>query len=264
MIEIDNVSFAYDKEPVIHNLSLEIADGEMLAILGPNSSGKSTLLRLMAGIIRPDTGNVRIKEHEISELSRREAAKLVSFVPQETPVSFPFRVFEIVLMGRTPHLSALSFEGEEDFRIAGEALNMTDTYPLRERYLDELSGGERQLVIMARSLAQAAPIMLLDEPTSFLDIRHQVQILEIIARLNREQSKTIVLISHDLNLASLYCDRLVLLRDGIIAADGTPDEVLSSRVLQETYQVKMTVSKGPAGRPFLIPDRDSLQKEGMD
>jgi iron complex transport system ATP-binding protein len=255
LIELKSVTFAYVKEPVIREISISVPSGEMLGIIGPNSSGKSTLLRLMAGILRPRSGEVMIDNCDIAALSRREAARLVSFVPQETPASFPFSAFEIVLMGRTPHLPLFAFEREDDFRIAREALEATDTFELRERFLDELSGGERQLVIIARALAQAAPLMLFDEPTTFLDVRHQVQILEIITRLNREQGRTIVVVSHDLNLASIYCDRLVLLDKGRVAADGTPDEVLSSEILQETYGVKMTVSKGPDGRPFVVPER---------
>jgi iron complex transport system ATP-binding protein len=260
VIELNKVTFAYEKQPVLRDISLKISSGEMLGIIGPNSSGKSTLLRLMAGILRPAAGNVLIDGRDISRLSRREAARLVSFVPQETPASFPFSVFEIVLMGRTPHVPALSFERETDFQIAREALDSTDTLSLRERFLDELSGGERQLVIIARSLAQEAQIMLFDEPTTFLDMRHQVQIFEIITRLNRNQGRTVVMVSHDLNLASIYCDRLVLLSDGKVAADGTPGEVLSSPVLQETFRVKMTVSTGPAGRPFVVPESTAQRK----
>jgi len=256
MIELENVTFAYETEPVLREVSLQIPAGQMLGIIGPNSSGKSTLLRLVAGILRPDGGRVLIDGRESASLSRREAARLVSFVPQETPVSFPFRVSEIVLMGRTPHLGLFSFERDEDLRIARQALEATDTYHLRQRYLDELSGGERQLVIMARALAQAAPVMLLDEPTTFLDVRHQVDIFEIITRQKREQGRTVLVVSHDLNMASQYCARLVLLDRGRIVADGTPEEVLNAAVLEETYKVKMNVQKDPAsGRPFVIPER---------
>jgi iron complex transport system ATP-binding protein len=255
LIELKNVSFAYGTQPVLRGISLSVREGEMLGIIGPNSSGKSTLLRLLAGVLRPSSGSVTVGGESICNLRRREAAKIVSFVPQETPVSFPFTVFEIVLMGRTPYLSPLSFEKEEDYRIAHEALKETDTYDLRERYLDELSGGERQLVIMARALAQETPVMLLDEPIAFLDIRHQVDIFEIIARLNRERSRTVVIVSHDLNLAALYCNRLVLLGGGGVAADGAPEEVFSSPVLQEVYGVRMTVSAGPGGRPFVFTER---------
>ncbi len=258
MIEIANLTFAYEKQAVLRDVSLKVASGEMLGIIGPNSSGKSTLLRLVAGILRPRAGEVAIDGCDMSKLSRREAARLVSFVPQETPSSFPFSVFEIALMGRSPHLGVLAFEREEDMNIAREALEATDSFHLRDRFLDELSGGERQLVIVARALAQAAPVMLLDEPTTFLDVRHQVQILEIIARLNREQGRTVVVVSHDLNLASLYCDRLVLLGEGKVVADGTPQDVLSSEILQETYAVKMTVTTGQAGRPFVIPERKTV------
>ena len=262
MIKLENVSFAYERENVLRDISLEVAENQMLGIIGPNSSGKSTLLRPMAGILRPTTGSVTVKGRDVSGISRRESARLVSFVPQETPSSFPFSVFEIVLMGRTPHLSALSFEREEDFRIGREALETTDAFELRERFLDELSGGERQLVIIARALAQASPVMLFDEPTTFLDVRHQVQILDIISRLNREQGRTVVVVSHDLNLASLYCERLVLLERGKIVCDGTPDEVLHSPVLEQTYGVEMTVREGPTGRPFVIPERKTHREGG--
>lgn len=263
MIELENVTFAYETDPVLRGVSLEIPAGQMLGIIGPNSSGKSTLLRLMAGILRPDSGRVLIDGREPASLPRREAARLVSFVPQETPVSFPFRACEIVLMGRAPHLGLLSFERDEDFKIARDALEATDTYHLRERYLDELSGGERQLVIMARTLAQAAPVMLLDEPTTFLDVRHQVDIFEIITRMNHEHGRTVLVVSHDLNMASQYCARLVLLNRGRIVADGTPQDVLNAPVLQETYKVKMNVNTDPvSGRPFVIPERRTNQEGG--
>jgi len=254
LIELDNVTFAYEEEPVLRGVSLHIPPGQMLGIIGPNSSGKSTLLRLIAGILHPNSGSVVLDGRDSSGLTRRETARLVSFVPQETPVTFPFRVQEIVLMGRTPHLSAVSFESEKDFQIANEALKSTDTYHLRDRFLDELSGGERQLAIIARALTQAASIMLLDEPTSFLDIRHQLDIFNIITRLNRKQERTIIVVSHDLNLASLYCSRLVLLHEGRIAADGKPEEVLTPDILQQTYNVAMTVTPDPeTGKPFVIP-----------
>lgn len=262
MIQLENVSFAYESELVLHDIALQVPENQMLGIIGPNSSGKSTLLRVLAGILQPTAGRTMVSGRDMSSIPRRESARLVSFVPQETPSSFPFSVFEIVLMGRTPYLSALSFEHEEDFRLAREALETTDAFELRERFLDELSGGERQLVIIARALAQAAPVMLFDEPTTFLDVRHQVQILDIISRLNREQGRTVIVVSHDLNLASLYCERLVLLERGRIVCDGTPDEVLHSPVLEQTYCVKMTVSEGPTGRPFVIPERQPYREGG--
>lgn len=256
MIELKDVTFAYDSEPVLHGVSLRVPEGAMLGIIGPNSSGKSTMLRLMAGILQPGRGSVFVRGRNSAHLNRREAARDVSFVPQETPASFPFRVSEIVLMGRTPHMPAISFEREEDVAVARRALEDTDTYHLRDRFLDELSGGERQLVIIARALAQDAPVMLLDEPTTFLDMRHRIDVFETVARLNRERGRTIVIVSHDLNLASLYCDRLVLIKAGKIIADGEPSEVLREEALEESYGVRMEITEGSAqGRPFVIPLR---------
>ncbi len=261
MIELRDVTFAYGREPVLHGVSLRVSEGSMLGIIGPNSSGKSTMLRLMAGILRPDRGCVLVGGRDSASLNRREAARRVCFVPQETPSSFPFRALEIVLMGRTPYMPAVSFERERDIAIARKALEDTDTYHLRNRFLDELSGGERQLVIIARALAQEAPVMLLDEPTTFLDMRHRIDVFETVARLNREQNRTIVIVSHDLNLASLYCDRLVLLKSGKIIADGEPREVLREEPLEKSYGVRMEITEGSAGgRPFVIPQRRKNQE----
>jgi len=254
LIELDKISFAYEKTPVLTDVSLNVQESEMLGIIGPNSSGKSTLLKIMAGILKPDKGVVEIEGNDIKSLLRRETAKSVSFVPQETPASFPFTVMETVLLGRTPHLASLAFESEEDLDMARKSLESTDTLDLQERFFEELSGGEKQLVTIARALAQDAPVMLFDEPTTFLDIRHQIQIFEVITRLNRESRRTVVVVSHDLNIASLYCSRLVLLREGRIAIDGPPEEVIKSHLLKETYGVDMRIISA-LDKSFVLPER---------
>lgn len=256
ILYLENVSFRYDRGLVLGDVSLRIAQGEFIGIIGPNGSGKTTLLRLMAGILRPEKGKVELKGRNLSEMSRRSVAKLVAVVPQETPLTFPFSVREVVLMGRAPHLPVFGFESGSDFEIAARVMGMTETAQFAGRSMGSLSGGERQRVLIARALAQQPEIMLLDEPTAFLDIRHQVEIFELVRTLREKQGLTVVTVTHDINLASLYSDRIVLLKEGKIFSEGRPEDVLTSVNIEDVYGSRILVDSYPgSGLPRITPVR---------
>jgi iron complex transport system ATP-binding protein len=241
ILEARGLRFRYGTEPVVDAVSLCLAAGEMLGIIGPNGSGKSTLLRLLSGVIEPEQGEIRLNGRPLSAYSRRELARLVAVVPQDTLISFPFSVTEVVLMGRSPHLGGLAFEGDRDLEVAHEAMRRTGVLELAQRSIHELSGGERQRVVLARAIAQEAAVMLLDEPAAFLDIRHQVGIYDLLHDLQGE-GKSIVTVLHDLNLTSMYCDRVALLKHGRLVAAGPPESVITYRCITEVYETEVYVT----------------------
>jgi iron complex transport system ATP-binding protein len=240
-LDLDAVEFGYGREPVIHGVSLSVRRGEFLGLIGPNGSGKSSLLRLMSGTVRPWRGRVLVDGRPVESYRRRELSRLLAVVPQETAVNFPFSVAEVVLFGRTPHLGGFGFEGDRDLEAARRVMERTGVTHLAGRAITELSGGERQRVILARALAQEPSVLLLDEPSAFLDLRHQVEIYDLLGDLRRE-GLTIVTVSHDLNLAALYCGRVVLLKEGRVACAGEPAEVMSYSMLTEVYGTEVYVS----------------------
>ena len=252
-LEVNDLAFSYGATPVLADVSFSIHPGEFVGIIGPNGSGKSTLLRLMAGIERPARGTVRLDGAPLDRLSRREAARQIAVVPQETTFTFAFTALEVVLMGRSPHLGRFSLEGPDDLDIARRAMDATDTWHFRERRMDALSGGEKQRVVIARALAQEPAILLLDEPTTALDIRHQVDIYRLLHRLHRDAGLIIVLVSHDMNLSARACERLLLLPRGRIQRDGPPDEVIRADLLSEVYGTDLHVQRDPAsGAPVVL------------
>jgi len=255
MLEVQNIAFSYDGVRVIDGVSFRVEDGEFVGVIGPNGSGKTTLLKLLSKVLGADSGNIKIKGKEISRISNKELARIIAVVPQESHVLFPFTVREIVLMGRYPHLGALAFEHREDFRIAEEMMRTTDVAQFADRLITEVSGGEKQRVIIARALAQEPAAMLLDEPTAFLDIKHQIDVHELLKALNEKRRMTILCVSHDLNLAARYCKRLILLDRGRVAADGTPREVLTPENISRVFGVNVLVQQHPhTGSPIVMPD----------
>ncbi len=254
-LEARDLVFAYRPGArVLDGLSMEAPAGRLVAILGPNGSGKTTLLRLALGLLAPQAGEVRFAGRPLPHWPRPTLAKHVAYVPQETRGPTARTVLETVLLGRSPHTGLLGFETEADWTAAREALALTGTEAFADRPLDELSGGERQRVIVARALAQQPAAVLLDEPTSFLDIRHQHAIYGLLARLVRERGLTVVTVSHDLNLAAAYADRVVLVRAGQVAASGPPAEVLRAERLSEVYETPVEVRTDDAtGRPYVMP-----------
>jgi iron complex transport system ATP-binding protein len=250
-----DIVFAYGRgAPVLNGLSVEIGRGRLVNILGPNGSGKTTLLRVLVGLLDPSAGEVLLAGVRLNECPRGALARRVAYVPQDTPAALGFTVLETVLMGRSPHTGALGFEAPGDWLAAREALRMTETEPLAERRLDELSGGERQRVIIARALAQAPELILLDEPTAFLDIKHQHAIYGLLRRLVRQRRLTVLCVSHDLSLAAAYADDLVLMQAGRVAAAGRPADVLRPEVLSPVYETPIEVRTDEAtGRPYVLP-----------
>jgi cobalamin transport system ATP-binding protein len=239
-LEARNLSFSYGESVVVDDVSFRLAPGEMLGIVGPNGSGKSTLVRLLSGVLAPESGEVRLRGRPLASYSRRQLGQAIAVVPQDTVIEFPFSVTEVVLMGRAPHLGGFAFEGDRDVEVAHAAMERTGVLHLAHRSIHELSGGERQRVVLARALAQEATLMLLDEPGAFLDIRHAVEIYDLLQDLQRE-GRSIITVLHDLNLAALYCDRVALLKAGRLFRLGTPADVITYPVLTEVYETEVYV-----------------------
>jgi iron complex transport system ATP-binding protein len=261
LLSADSVSFAYDARARragfgLHGVSLSARRSEIVGILGPNGSGKTTLLKLLAGVLRPGSGRVLLDGHDLAASTRAGVARRLAVVPQHTSPAFDYTVLEIVLMGRYPHLGRFEVEGPDDLRIAREAMEATGTIALEDRRFDTLSGGEQQRVAIASALAQAPDVLLLDEPTSSLDLAYQLDIAALITRLNGERGATIVLSTHDLNFAASVCHALVLLRDGRVAASGPIEEALTPATIREVYGVDADVTRhARAGHLTVVPVR---------
>ncbi|MCB9476214.1 MAG: ABC transporter ATP-binding protein [Deltaproteobacteria bacterium] len=253
-MELANVSFAYRREAILRGVDVHIHDGEMVGIVGPNGSGKSTMLRIMAGLMSADSGQVKLFENPIETYNRREVARYIAYVAQETPVSFGYTAGDFVMMGRRPYQGFLPFETHQDEEAARRAMRDTDTEQFVDRSILELSGGERQRVVVAAALAQEPSIMLLDEPTAALDLRYQMQIHMILHRMNVERQITVVVITHDLNLAALFFTRVLVLSEGRVIADGPPKDVLTPELIREVYHVDVTTGAHPDGTPIYVPN----------
>jgi ABC-type cobalamin/Fe3+-siderophores transport system ATPase subunit len=254
MIEIRDLDVKYGSQQVLQSVSLEVKSGETLALLGPNGSGKSTLIRALSGVVRA-SGNMRIAGRELGTLSAAERARLVAVVPQSSSLPPAFTVWETVLLGRTPHLNFLGQVSALDEKLAGEALEKVDALALKDRRVGELSGGEQQRVLLARALAQATPVLLLDEPTTHLDLQHQIGLLELVRALARDEELTVLIALHDLNLAARYADRVALIVAGAIRAVGAPKEVLRPELISEIYRWPVQVLEHPfLDVPLILPD----------
>ena len=228
----------------------EVRGGEILGVLGPNGSGKTTLLRIMDGLLQPQEGQVLIWRESISSLTRARIAKEIAMVAQETHFRFAFTALEVVLMGRFPHLKRLQFEGEKDLDMAFQALKATHALDLAQRSIHELSGGEKQRVLIARALAQEPKVILFDEPTSFLDLRFKREIFQLIASLSLDHGLSIVVVSHDIDLAAQYCHRVTMLKHGSVYATGDPETVVTAQNIEAVYDCPVLVDKNPAtGKP---------------
>lgn len=265
-LDADDVTFGYvANKPILRDVQCAVARGEFVGILGPNGSGKTSLLRLLAGTLTPSRGRVALDGVDLRELSRMAVARRLAVVPQETNLVFDYTVGEIALMGRYPHLGAFEVEGPTDLAIAREALEATGTRPFEDRLFSSLSGGEKQRVVIASALAQlgslgrngskrADQLLLLDEPTSSLDLAYQLEIASILTTLNRDYGLTIVVATHDLNLAAHVCDRLVLLREGRVFVSGETRHVLTPDLIRAVYGVTVDISpRGPSGRLNVTP-----------
>jgi iron complex transport system ATP-binding protein len=262
-----DVTFAYPYTctNVIDGINIRLAPGDLTAIIGPNGSGKTTLLRLLSGALAPDRGQVRLAGRRLAAFSRQEIAKRVAVVPQELTIPFPFTVRQLVEMGRTPHLSSGWWRRDTDAgkRKVSEALSATDTTRFSARPITELSGGERQRAIIAMALAQQPEFLLLDEPTTHLDIQHQVEVLRLVQALNRQHHIAVMATMHDLNLAAMYFDRIVLLDHGHIVSAGSPAEVFSEDRLRQVFQTALRVERHPTlGTPNIVLEPGVSQTSG--
>ena len=240
LLDVAGLTFGYAKQPLLYAVHLQVRAGEMLGLLGPNGSGKTTLLRLISGVLRPQQGKVFLEGRDLQQWGRRGAARRIAVVPQELHMPFAFTVEHMVGLGRTPFVNFLGSQTKHDQSIVQEAMQAAGIDTLAPRFFNELSGGERQRVIIAMALAQEPRLLLLDEPTSHLDIKYQVETLELVQRLNRERGVTVIAAMHDLNLAARYFPRLLLFQRGIVA-DAGPAEVLEPKLLSRVYGVNVQV-----------------------
>jgi len=245
LLSVQNGDFSFAAQTVLKKINLKITKGEFVGIIGPNGAGKSTLLRLLAGILKLDSGSVTLQNKDITAYERRRLAREIAYVPQSVEMAFPFQVQEVLRMGRYPHLKGVQDEDRRSSRVIDQALKQLDLEKLRSRSYRSLSGGEKQRAIIASALAQETPLILLDEPTSALDLKHQQKILNHLSALQKEQGKTIIFVTHDINLAAQFCRRLVLLSEGQILADGPPDQVLQFALIQQVYGVKVYIDINP-------------------
>jgi iron complex transport system ATP-binding protein len=250
---------AYNGRDVVQSVSLTVAAGEWVAIIGPNGAGKTTVLRSIAGTVAA-TGEVSIADRSAAELSARSRARLVAFVPQQPVIPSGMTAVEYVLLGRTPYIGYWGSESDGDRHKALEALERLDAGQFADRMVDRLSGGERQRVVLARALAQDAAVLLLDEPTTALDIGHQQQVLDLVEGLRRERGIAVLAAFHDLTLAAQYADRLVVLDEGAVVASGTPDEVLTPELLGRFSGARVAVLEGPGGEPIVVPVREQTTR----
>jgi iron complex transport system ATP-binding protein len=252
-LEINNVSFSYLNGMVLKNINLIINGGEMVGLLGPNGSGKTTLLKLTSGILKPKGGDVLIDKNNITGFSRKNIARRIAVVPQQFNVPSTFMVNEVVMFGRAPFVRPFGIESEIDRRLVSDAMETVGIENLQARRFEELSGGEKQKVVLAMALAQQPEILLLDEPTLHLDINHQVHILDLVTRLNKEKRTIIIAALHDLNLACLYFKRLILLDKGRIVSDGPPADVIKQENIQKVYGTAINVTLNPlTGKPYVV------------
>jgi iron complex transport system ATP-binding protein len=263
-LEMQGITLAYGDKKVVEDVTFQVMPGEMVGLVGPNGSGKSTIIKALSRVITPYSGRVLINGRDISQIPRRELSLLIGVVPQIPLLPSPFTAFEIVLMGRNPHLGLFQYEGPKDMDIVWQAMGQTSTRCLAERRISELSGGEIQCVVIARALAQETRAILLDEPTANLDIGRQIEILDLVKSLCRGNKLTVIAALHDLNLASHYCDRLFLINKGRIHAEGTPIEVINTENIEQVYGYGSYVHTHPlSGLPAVLPRVDRNRNSSL-
>lgn len=229
------------RKRIVENASIHVDEGEFVGLLGPNGSGKSTLLKTIYRTMKKESGEMSVDGRRVEDMTLRENALLMSVVTQHNYFNFDFKVEEVVMMGRTPHKRSMEMDNDEDRRIVREALEKVNMYGLRDRSFSSLSGGEQQRIILARALAQQTPCLVLDEPTNHLDVKYQLEVLDVV----KELGCTTLCALHDLNLAAEYCDRIYILLDGRIVAEGRPDEIITEELIERVYGVKASVGRHP-------------------
>ncbi len=265
-LKVANLSFSFGDKKVLRDISFEVADGEFVGLMGPNGSGKTTLLRCMMDYLPVVSDAVLIDMKPIHTLTQRELARMFAVVPQSSSSDFAFTAYDIVMMGRIPHVSSrLAGESKADEEVVRKSMERTDTLRFANRVFSELSGGERQRVVIARALAQQPKVLLLDEPTVYLDINGQFEIMDLIKRLNKEEGITIVAVLHDVNLAARYCDRIALLNSGAMESIGPPGEVLNPETIQAVYGVEVVIRRDPLTQAVYVMPRSitpSVRRHG--
>lgn len=253
LLNILGVTCGYGTSLVLKDANVQINSGDFVGIVGPNGSGKSTLIRTISRVLHPLYGKVLLKGDDIYHIPAAEVAKKMAVVTQEQGLDFPFTVKDVVMMGRLPHIKRFARESAKDLEAVARAMDLTDTVLLADRQVNELSGGEKQRVLLARALAQEPKILLLDEPTSYLDLNYQIEIMELLVRLRRDYGLTIVMVLHDLNLASRYCDYLLVVKQGSIYAIGSPHQVITTQMIKEVYGCEVRVEcPNSIERPYII------------
>jgi len=261
-LKINEICFSYDSREILKGISFEVSASVFLGIIGPNGAGKTTLLRCINNALKPTKGVIYFDGKEVRQFSRKEIAKNIGVVPQRDDINFPFSVYEIVMMGRFPHLGFLDKENPKDYEMTEKALEEVGIKHLSQCRIDEISGGEFQKVIIARALAQEPKVLLLDEPTLHLDINHQLEILEFIKNLVLKNDLVVIMVTHDLWLASRYCDSLLLIKEGKIHSCGKVNEVLTKDNIKDVYQIEVDIIQHPLIKnPIIIPLNGSNLKE---
>ena len=254
MLKIESLTVAYGSKTVLDNISFDVQPGEILALIGPNGTGKSTLIRAISGVIAIKSGDIFSDGQNLTDLNPNQRAKILSVVPQARQLGGAFSVEQAVMMGRTPYLNWLGQESEADKAAVKLALQQTSLESFADRPIAQLSGGEQQRVLLARALAQSTPTLLLDEPTNHLDLQHQTNLLSIDKRLAKEKNLTVVVAMHDLNLVSFFADKVALLADGNLKCLGTPQEVIRAEYISSVYQTPVEIVKHPVtGAPIIFP-----------
>lgn len=254
IVETENLCFAYNSWDILKNINLSVSKGEIVGIIGPNGAGKSTLIKLLAGLYEAGDGSIRIQQKNIRNYGRKELARQIGYVPQSIDLFHSFSVREIIAMGRFPHLAGFRKEDANAAMVIERAIQQMDLEQLQHRSLRDISGGEQQRAIIASAIAQEAPLFLLDEPTSALDLEHQQKIYRLLKDLAENQERTIVIVTHDINLAAQFCSRLIMLDKGKVVAEGKPEMVLEFNLIQKVYGIKVYIDVNPfTGSLYILP-----------
>lgn len=253
-ITIKDLQFSYPHQEVLKALSIDIEENRFYSIIGPNGTGKSTLLKLICNILSAHKESIYLQGEDLAKISMKQIARSMALVPQNTNVDFDFTVEEVVAMGRTPYMKRFQNTTKKDIDLVEDALHLTDTYHLKDKKINAISGGERQRVIIAKAIAQQTNILLLDEPVSHLDIHHQIAILNVLKDLQKRRKLTVITVLHDLNLAASYSDELILLNNGNIQVCGAPEKVITEEHIKDVYNMEVTLINNPNNnKPYIIP-----------